>query len=58
MKTYTVEIDNKGTKRWYINGKLHRKDGPAVEYEDGYKAWWINGERVTEQDVLTLKKVA
>jgi antitoxin component YwqK of YwqJK toxin-antitoxin module len=42
MKTYTVEIDNKGTKRWYINDKLHREDGPACEYADGYKSWYIN----------------
>jgi hypothetical protein len=44
MKTYTVKIDEYGTKRWYINNKLHREDGPAVECADGYKAWYINGK--------------
>ena len=29
---YIVEIDDNGTKRWYLNGKLHREDGPAEEY--------------------------
>lgn len=24
-----------GTKRWYLDGKLHREDGPAIEYVDG-----------------------
>ena len=24
---------------------LHRTDGPAVEYTDGYLEWWINGKR-------------
>ncbi len=23
---------------------LHREDGPAVEYEDGSKAWFVNGK--------------
>ena len=25
-------------------GKLHREDGPAIIYSDGYKAWYLNGE--------------
>ena len=52
MKTYTVKIDNDKNKRWYINGKLHRKDGPAFEGADGDKEWYLNGELVTEKDVL------
>ncbi len=28
------------TKSWYLNGKLHRTDGPAVEYPNGTKIWW------------------
>ena len=32
-----------GTKRWYLNGKLHREDGPAIEYIDSSKAWYLNG---------------
>jgi hypothetical protein len=26
-------------------GQLHRLDGPAVEWWDGDKEWWLNGER-------------
>ena len=26
------------------DGQLHRIDGPAVEYKDGTKEWWINGK--------------
>jgi len=33
-----------GIKSWYLNGELHREDGPAVEYPDGIKLWYINGE--------------
>ena len=25
-------------------GELHRTDGPAVEYADGYRAWYLNGK--------------
>jgi hypothetical protein len=38
------KIDKFGTKEWHLNGKLHRTDGPAVEYADGTKAWWLNGK--------------
>ena len=39
------KIDADGTKRWYLNGKRHREDGPAIEYADGHKEWWLNGKR-------------
>ena len=43
MIEYTVKVDN-GTKSWFLNGKKHREDGPAIEYANGYKSWYINGE--------------
>jgi hypothetical protein len=36
-------IDDYGDKEWYLNGLLHREDGPAIEYINGYKAWCIKG---------------
>ena len=42
--------NNDGDKEWYQNGLLHRLDGPAVEWSDGYKAWYIEGTRYTEQE--------
>lgn len=33
-------------------GRLHREDGPAIRYRDGYSVWAINGLRVTEQIVM------
>ena len=32
-----------GDKEWYINGKRHREDGPAIEFYDGEKLWYKNG---------------
>jgi hypothetical protein len=26
------------------SGQYHREDGPAIEYADGSKAWYINGK--------------
>ena len=48
MSEPIIEIDEYGTKVWYLNGKLHRKDGPAIEYANGYKEWWFNGLRHRE----------
>jgi len=31
-------------KFWYKNGKLHRDDGPAVEYKNGIKFWYKEGK--------------
>jgi hypothetical protein len=33
-----------GTKEWYLNGKFHRVDGPAVERANGTKEWHLNGK--------------
>ena len=40
-----LEIDKLGHKYWYLEGKLHRVDGPAVEYANGDKYWYLEGER-------------
>jgi hypothetical protein len=44
MIKYTVEVYDNGDKSWRLNGKLHREDGPAVEYANGDKSWWLNDE--------------
>ena len=44
MIEYTVQVHPNGTKYWYLNGKLHREDGPAIECADGTKKWYLNGK--------------
>jgi len=44
MKEYTVRVYEDKTKWLNSDGEFHREDGPAVEYADGYKSWWINGK--------------
>ena len=43
MIEYTVQVDENAT-RWYLNGKLHREDGPAYVGASGTKQWYLNGE--------------
>ncbi len=37
-----VKNQNKGPWNW---GELHRVNGPAVEWADGTKEWWLNDKR-------------
>lgn len=39
-----LHVDEFGTKKWYLNGELHREDGPAIEYTNGTNAWWQHGK--------------
>ena len=31
-----------GDQFWYLNGELHRTDGPAVIYPEGDQYWYLN----------------
>ena len=48
MNKSKVKVSPNGTKCWYLNGKYHREDGPAIEYADGDKEWYLNGKRHRE----------
>ena len=37
------EVGTDGSKVWYLNGRCHREDGPAIEYANGSKRWYLNG---------------
>ena len=44
MIEYKVKVWPNGTKKWYLNGKRHREDGPAIEWANGGKEWYLNGK--------------
>ena len=44
MIEYKVRVYNNGDKQWYLNGKLHREDGPAIEFANGDKSWYLNNK--------------
>ena len=46
LKNHPVRKIGNGSTRWYLNGQLHREDGPAVEYANGTKEWWVDGKHV------------
>ena len=51
MTPQYIYINKDGDKLYYKDKDmtiLHREDGPAVEYTDGSKAWYINGQRHRE----------
>ena len=50
MIEYAVKVFDNGDKSWCLNGKLHREDGPAVEYNNGEQRWYLNGEHLTEEE--------
>ena len=49
MITYTVKVGENKTKHWYLNGKFHREDGPAVEWANGTK-WWCLNDKLHRED--------
>ena len=46
MEKYDIEVDYNDTVRYYKPGTqiLHRLNGPAIEYEDGTKCWYVDGK--------------
>ena len=48
-------IDENGNKHWYLNGNLHREDGPAIERGNGDKLWLINS-RLHREDGPAVEK--
>lgn len=47
-------INENGDKHWYLHGKLHRIDGPAIEWsKHGSKKinqWWIEGKLYSKKE--------
>tara|TARA_R110000868_G_scaffold75946_3_gene218779 strand:+ start:5587 stop:5778 length:192 start_codon:yes stop_codon:yes gene_type:complete len=42
--------DKYGSKFWYLNGLLHREDGPAIEWFDGGKYWYYHDNPIECKD--------
>ena len=49
MNTSNNLVNDNQNQRWYnSNNKLHREDGPAIIYSNGYRGWYINGKKYSE----------
>jgi hypothetical protein len=50
------EVTSNGTIRYYnsnygyVIGEYHRLDGPAVEFVNGDKQWWLNGKEYNVEE--------
>ncbi len=42
---------------YYLEGQLHRTDGPAVRSLDGYEEYWVRGSQYPEDEYYNLKDV-
>jgi hypothetical protein len=49
MKSISI-TNSYGDEEWYLNGELHREDGPAIKWSDGYKEWYYHGKRIDCKD--------
>ena len=46
-----LSINEYSVSQWKLpNGQLHREDGPAIEYLDGNKYWFLNGVEYNEKE--------
>jgi len=51
QKEQFILVDKSGNKFYYSDREMkirHRDEGPAVEWVNGYKAWYLNGKRHRE----------
>ena len=46
----------KNIKYWYQNGELHRETGPAVEYANGSKWWYLSDTGMSEEEFNEIMK--
>jgi hypothetical protein len=56
LSKYTLRMDNDprpdgiyatrfGAIEWWLNGRRHLPDGPAIIHCNGDEEWWLNGRR-------------
>jgi hypothetical protein len=51
--------DFNGTKKWYVDGELHRIKGPAVIFTSSgveSKVYYLRGNEIRGKDLIDLKK--
>ena len=50
MFEYKIKIYEDRTEWYNLKGQLHREGGPAIEYANGTKSWYLNGKEYTETE--------
>ena len=49
FKRRCIVLTDEHGKVYVVDGQVHREDGPAVECNNGNKAWFLNGKEVSEE---------
>jgi len=44
-----------GAKHWFKNGNRHREDGPAIDYINGHKQWWLDNFYYGKNDQFSVE---
>jgi len=47
---YVIKQYNLGDKIWYLDGEIHREDGPAFEGSDDLKYWYLNNKHYSKEN--------
>jgi hypothetical protein len=45
-------IISKNGQSWFKHGKRHRLDGPAIKTNDGFVAYFVNGQQLSREEFL------
>jgi hypothetical protein len=56
-KTLNVSVKENGDKFYYLNNKLHRERGPAIELAAGGSAWYFEGDKVACSSQKEFEKI-
>jgi len=56
-KGFEVILTDKGDREWYLDGQLHREDGPAIESGLSKNLWYLHGARLYEPQIKQLKHI-
>ena len=52
-QTFTGVVRDKNNNIvYFLNGIYHRTDGPAIEWSDGYKWWFLKANVIEQMDQL------
>lgn len=45
LRDFTGVVLQQDYKSWFVDGKYHREDGPALIWRSGRREWWIKDRR-------------
>ena len=51
-----MRVDRDGTREWSLNYSRHREDGPAIEWDNGDRWWYLNNEKISFSEWLEKTK--